>query len=266
MALGAVGGGLAISGGATPLALALDFATFAVAAVLFAGLRTPAGAPVRGEPRASARSYLFRRRRILLLVGSFSVATFATGLTNTTLPGLLEGRLGLGAGSYGFGIAALAAGLGIGEVTVGFSRVGTSSGRWIGVGLLLAGGLLTLLALNTHPQTAFLFLALVGYVDGSTDILYDLVIQRSVDERYYGAVFGVSSAVTATTMVLGFALAPLLGRLVGPAGVVLISGGAFAGVGHGRVAAMARASQEERRGSQYLERPRSARHPQRSQG
>ncbi|MDX6511997.1 MAG: hypothetical protein QOE36_1501 [Gaiellaceae bacterium] len=245
MALGATGGGLALSAGSAPLALAIDIATFAIAAALLAGLRIPAGAaPKPGEPRASARSYLLRRRRILLLVGSFAVATFATGLTNTTLPGLLEGRLGLGAGSYGFGIAALAAGLAIGEVTVGFSRIGSSAGRWIGVGLLLAGGLLTLLAFDTHPQTAFLFLALIGYVDGSTDILYDLVIQRSVDERYYGAVFGLSSAVTATTMVLGFALAPLLGRLVGPAGVVLISGGAFGGAGTVALVAMGRAVRE----------------------
>jgi hypothetical protein len=65
---------------------------------------------------------------VLLLITSFAVATLATGLTNATLPSFLEDTQGLSSGGYGFGIAALATGLLLGEALVGFSRVGATAG------------------------------------------------------------------------------------------------------------------------------------------
>ncbi|HEY2937610.1 MAG TPA: MFS transporter [Gaiellaceae bacterium] len=229
MALGASGAGLALAASTAPAALLLDIATFAIAAALFSRLRV--AAPSTGSRRSSgthgAWRYVASRRRILLLIGSFGVATFATGLTNTILPRFLAGNAGLGPGGYGFGIAALAAGLAVGETVVGFTPVGATAGRWIGVGLLMTGGILCTLATSHHAASIFLFLGLVGFIDGSTDILFDLVIQREASPEYYGATFGVSSALTSTTMVGGFALAAPLGALVSPGGVVAISGAAF---------------------------------------
>jgi hypothetical protein len=152
-------------------------------------------------------------------------------LTNTILPRFLAHHAGLGEGGYGFGVAALAGGLALGELVVGFSRIGLTAGRWIGVGLVMTGGILFLLSASAHAPSVLLFLGLIGFIDGSTDILYDLVIQREARPEHYGAVFGLSSALTATTMVAGFALAAPLGSLVSPGGVVAVSGAAFAAAG-----------------------------------
>ena len=59
------------------------------------------------------------KRLILIVVLAFGAATIATGLTNATLPRFLDGQLGLGPGAYGFGLAALAGGLALGETVIG---------------------------------------------------------------------------------------------------------------------------------------------------
>jgi hypothetical protein len=241
MAVGAGAAGVAVAATQVPLALALDIATFAVGAALFARVRV-ALLPARARAeraRESGFRYLRGKPRILLLVLSFSVATFATGLTNATLPRLLGGIPGFDSGSYGFGIAVLAGGLAVGEIAVGFSRIGSTAGRWIGAGLLLASALLGLLALSNHAPSALLALALLGFVDGSTDILYDLVIQREIDPRYYGAVFGLSSASMAATMVGAIALAPVLGDFMSGRAVVIVGSAGFAAGGIVALAAMA---------------------------
>jgi MFS family permease len=222
MALGAVGAGLALSFAGVGVALAADILTFLVAVLFFSRLPAPK-AVERGdrEPRVSAVRYLLRSRSLLVLVLSFAAATFATGLTNATLPRLLEQEIGLGSGSYGYGIAALAAGLALGGVTVGFARVGPTAGRWIGLGLLLMAGLFVLLGLAEHAPTALLAIALIGFVDGTTDVLFETSVQREADSRHYGAVFGMASALMTTTMMAAVALAPLANRLLDPRRVVV---------------------------------------------
>jgi hypothetical protein len=168
--------------------------------------------------------YLLRRRTVLLLISSFAVATLATGLTNATLPSFLEDVQGLGSGGYGFGIAALATGLLLGEALVGFSRVGATAGRWIGAGLIVMAALFVALALTVHAPTALLLLALIGLVDGTTDVLFETVVQRETDPRYLGAVFGFASAFVSATMTGAFAVAPLVGEVVDASGVIMSGG------------------------------------------
>jgi MFS family permease len=224
MALGAVGAGLALSFAGVGIALAVDILTFLVAVLFFSRLPPPAPSsaePAIREPRGSAVRYLLRSRSLLVLVLSFAAATFATGLTNATLPRLLDHEIGLGPGSYGYGMAALAAGLALGGVTVGFTRVGPTAGRWIGLGLLLMAGLFVLLGLAEHAPTALLAIALIGFVDGTTDVLFETSVQREADSRHYGAVFGIASAVMMTTMMAAVALAPLANGLLDPRRVVV---------------------------------------------
>jgi hypothetical protein len=168
--------------------------------------------------------YVLRRRTVLLLISSFAVATLATGLTNATLPSFLEDVQGLGSGGYGFGIAALATGLLLGEALVGFSRVGATAGRWIGAGLIVMAALFVALALTVHAPTALLLLALIGLVDGTTDVLFETVVQRETDPRYLGAVFGFASAFVSATMTGAFAVAPLVGGLFAASGVIMVAG------------------------------------------
>lgn len=240
MALGASGAGVALSSVGAPAALIGDLVTFAVAAALFAAIRVPT-APAdqveRRRPRESLR-YVRRERTIVLLIVAFGAATFATGLTNTILPRFFEHDLGSGAGGYAFAVACLAGGLALGEAAVGFTRVGSSAGHWIGGGLLLTSGLFGLLALERQAAAAYLFIALIGFVDGTTDILFDLAVQRHARPSHFGAVFGFASAFMSTTMVLAFALAPLANSVLTTPVTLLVAGGFFFGGGAIALAAM----------------------------
>jgi hypothetical protein len=228
MALGAVGAGAALSFvGPTP-ALVVDLVSFVLAFVLFRGIRVEREAAGRRRKDGSLGGlrYLLRRRRLLLLVLSFASATLATGLANATFPGFFNLQLGLGAGGYGFALAALAGGLALGEALVGFARTGEAAGRWIGAGLLMMAGFFVLLGTGTHLPTALLVIAAIGFVDGTTDVLFETFIQHEADPAYYGAVFGLASAFMTTTMIGAIAAAPLLNRLVSPAAVI-VSGSGF---------------------------------------
>jgi hypothetical protein len=226
MALGAFGAGIALSASGTAAALAVDLATFVVAAALYAGIReaeavSPACAAARGF--VAGLRYLLGRRALLVVVLAFSTATLATGLTNATLPGFLGGELGLGPEAYGFGFGALATGLALGQAVVGFSRIGDAAGRWIGLALLLMAGLLALLSLVAHGPTALLLLGLVGLVDGTTDVLFDTAVQQEADPSQYGRVFGFAKAFVTTTLLGSVAAAPLANSLGPPHGVIMFA-------------------------------------------
>ena len=223
MALGAVGAGAALSWfGAAP-ALMVDLATFGIAIVLFLGVRPEREtAPRRREPgQPGGFRYLMGRRRLLLLVLAFASATLATGLANATFPGFFDLELGLGSGGYGFAFAALATGLTLGQALVGFARTGDAASRWIGAGLVVMASFFVLLALGTHLPTALLVIAAIGFVDGTTDVLYETFVQREADPEYYGAVFGLSAAFMTTTMVGAIGVAPVLNDIVAPRKVIL---------------------------------------------
>lgn len=226
MALGAVAAGIALDAGRTVPALAVDIGTFLVSALLLRGLLATPRRSRRGGALEGLR-VLRGRRLVLLLIASFSTATAATGLVNATLPSLLSSH-GLGAGGYGFGMAALAGGAAVGEAIVGLCALAPTADRWIGGGLLTMAVLFGLLAVTSYGPTALLCIAAVGCVDGTTDVVYSTVLQRESDERHLGAVFGLSTSMMTTTMVLSFALAPVGGALVGSAGVVAIAAGVLA--------------------------------------
>jgi hypothetical protein len=224
MAAGAVGAGVALSAASTSFALACATLPFAAAVFLYAGVRVREGVAVTGEARRGALAglrYLLGRRRLLTVVVAFASATLATGLTNATLPRFLDGDLHLGAGSYGFGLGALAAGLALGEATVGLARVGETGTRWIGAALLCMAGLFVLLGFTEHGPTALLFLGLIGFLDGTTDVLFDTFVQRETDAPYYGRVFGFASAFMMSTMMGAVAIAPLLNHIASPRVVIL---------------------------------------------
>jgi len=227
-AIGALGGGAAVAAAGAPVALAVDLLTFAVAAGLYA--RLPHVLACRAErPRFRATfagaSHLVRNRAVLVVVSAFAAATIATGLTNATLPRLLE-HMGFGGGGYGYGMGALGAGLLLGETFVGCTRVGTAGARWIAAALLTMSGLLALLGLGTSPATALFFLAAIGFVDGTTDVLFDTILQRETDPAHHGSVFGFASAFFTTTMIGAIALAPVLNAVLAP-GHVLVGAAAF---------------------------------------
>lgn len=226
MAVGALMAGIALAASETAVALAVDLGTFVVAASLYWGIKARP-VPLDRNPvttvLVSGFRYLFSRRLLLVVVGAFSAATIATGLTNATLPRFLDGELGMGPGAYGFGLAALAGGLAAGEAVVGFARIGETGGRWIGVALLFMCGLFATLAYTEDAPTALLLLALIGFVDGTTDVLFETIVQREAEPQFYGRVFGLASAFFTTTMMGAVAAAPLVNRIASPQAVILVA-------------------------------------------
>lgn len=230
MALGALSAGIALAMADVVVALVIDLATFFIAATLFwrIGARVPRTAKGSTGGLVDGVRYLLRNRSVLVVVAAFGAATIATGLTNATLPRFLDEQLGLGEGAYGFGLAALACGLAVGQAFVGLARVGSGAGRWIGAGLLVMASLFVALGYTAHAPTALLLLALIGFVDGTTDVLFETVVQRESDPRYYGRVFGFASMFMTTTMMGALAAAPIVNRIAMPQEVIVFAGLALA--------------------------------------
>jgi len=226
MAIGALLAGIALTAADATLALAVDLVTFVIAAALYWSVANATVAIKQTVPTGgivAGVKYVLGKRVILIVVLSFGAATVATGLTNATLPRFLDGQLGLGPGAYGFGLAALAGGLALGETVVGFARVGASSARWIGVALIFMAAVFMTLASTTHAPTALLLLACIGFLDGTTDVLFETIVQREADPQYYGRVFGLASAFFTTTMMSAVATAPLLNQIAGPQTVIMVA-------------------------------------------
>ncbi|HVN60178.1 MAG TPA: MFS transporter, partial [Gaiellaceae bacterium] len=226
MAIGALCAGLILTSvGAAP-ALAIDVVTFGVAALCYC--RLPA-VPTLGQDDARAGAlaglrHLLVRRRLVVLLAAFATATLATGLVNATLPRFLDGVGGLDARSYGFGFAAIAAGLASGQAFIGLTRFGGCAVRWIGAGLVAMASLLIMLSLSTQSATVILVLFGIGFVDGTTDVLFETVVQQEADPQYLGSIFGFAAAFVTATMLIAVALAPLANEILPAQRVVLASG------------------------------------------
>ena len=226
MALGALAAGIALTTASAAVALSFDLLTFVVAAFLYMGIRVRPVAASARPPRGGLVEgfrYIANRRLLLVVICAFAAATMATGLTNATLPRFLGTELGLGPGAYGFGFAALAGGLALGSAVTGLAPVGEIGGRWIGVALLLMASMFGVLALTQHAPTALLLLGLIGFLDGTTDVLFDTIVQRDVHPAYYGRVFGLSSAFFTMSMMGAVALAPLANGLGSSHNVIFVA-------------------------------------------
>src|SRR5204863_3092281 len=134
--------------------LLANLVSYALALVLFTRIKTVDDAG--GARRAAARGgfaaglrYVSASRALAVVVGSFALVTLATGLVNATLPKFTTG-LGLGAGGYGFALAALACGMMTGEALTGAVAEHVDA-RWLGPALAAMGGLFVAFAWASSP-------------------------------------------------------------------------------------------------------------------
>jgi MFS family permease len=235
-ALGAVSGGAIVALLGIRAAIGADIASFALAALVYVGVRVPPGSverAARAASRLSGLRYLLGRRRLLVLVAAFGAATLATGLVNITLPRLLETDGHVGAGGYGYSMAAITLGLAIGGTAVGTLRLGSAASRWIGCGLIVMSAFLACLALDRDVPTIFLILVGIGVVDGTTDIVFETIVQREAEQHLLGAVFGFAASFVRMTMIFSVVLAPVLNHLFPPGRVVLAAAAFLLVVGVG---------------------------------
>jgi hypothetical protein len=99
------------------------------------------------------------------------------------------------------------------------------------------GATFLVLGLERHGPTALLVIGAIGFVDGTTEIVFDTVVQHEASPAHIGAVFGFAGALMSSTMIGAVALAPLANRLLGSGGavvaasLVLVAAGAMAVAG-----------------------------------
>ena len=215
--VGSVVGGASVSLFGIGPALAIDFATFVVAALLYARFpHTPPAAPTTGEAEHARRRDLMKvlvtNRVVFGLVSSFTIATAAMGLLNASLPRFFELRIGDDS-AYGYAIAAIGAGLLCGEALTAFIRRESVARRSIGLAFIACAAALYVMAHTTVGATAFLMLFLVGAADGTTEVVYDTLVQLNVARRMQAGVFALTSSVQNAGMVVGLLAAPALAHV-----------------------------------------------------
>jgi hypothetical protein len=216
---GSPAGGLAVGLGGAPLAFGFDAATFVVATLAIAALRTraaevaPEGEPKRGIVRDTLDGLRYVRRNpvlrstLLLLAGmEFAV----TGPINVGMPAVSTEQ---GWGPSGFGIVLGAFGLGAALGPLTLTLFGPRLAR-PGLSALLASaaGCVVYAAVVFSPVLAYVCVAAVLF--GSTvnflSAIFIPVLQRNSDAAYIGRVMSM--------MAFGFTgLAPLSMALTGTA-------------------------------------------------
>ncbi len=233
-ALGAAGGGaLVVLLGIRP-ALGIDIATFVLAALVYVGVRVPPGAVERAARARAACTACATSSHGAACSCSWRRSArrrWRRALSTRRCRDCSSMRTHVGAGGYGYSLAAITLGLAIGETAVGTLRLGSGASRWIGCGLVVMAAFLALLALDRDVPTIFLILACIGIVDGTTDIVFETVVQREAEEHVLGSVFGFAGAFVRTTMIFSVALAPVLNRLFPPNEVVLTAAAFLVAVG-----------------------------------
>lgn len=242
MATGALVGGVVIVTLGVAGAFAVVLASAAVAALLLRATRTldaPAATSGDGNGLGAGFAYLAASPAVVVVVGAFAAATLATGLTSATLPRFLD-DVGLGPQAYGFGIAALAGGLAIGEAAAGFVPVDRITPRWI---VWALGAMALALAAAAHAPTGALALVLLGAVgvaDGTSELVFATVVQRECDSRYLGRIFGFASACMTTTTIAAVGAAPFVNAIAAPSTALTVAAGCLLAGAAGTCLATAR--------------------------
>lgn len=228
LAGGALAGGLVLGLAGPQPAVAAAAVCSGAATIVYSRIAGAGGPGISARRKTGLRDgvrHLLSRRTVLVVIVAFATATVATGLANATLPRFLGEELGLGPSGYGFGLAALAFGLALGEAAAGLLAVERVLPRSIGFSLLAMGLLFAALAVAPNAWVALTLLALVGIADGTSEVVFDTVVQRECDPAYLGAVFGLGAALVRTSLVGAVAVAPLLNAVAAP-GVVIFVGSA----------------------------------------
>ena len=177
------------------------------------------GAELLGGMRA-----IFGDRSVALLVGLFAAQTFVDGLLGVLIAVVALDYLGGGAATVGWLNAASGVGgivgAGIAGVLVGRGRLAAD----FGVGVLLFGLPLALLAAWKSEGLALLLLAVIGIGNTVADVSGMTLLQRVTPASVVGRVFGVLESILLLTVALGAAVAPVLVWALGTRGALVAAG------------------------------------------
>ena len=212
VAIGPIVGGVLVAAGGTSLALAVDAATFAGAALVISRLRTTrAGRQDAGRTTivADAREGLtYALRNPIARVITFTMIAVVAflGVDEVALPFLVRDTLGGGPVAYGLAFGAFGVGMLGASLYLAF-RPGRAAGPiyLAGVATGGVGAIATGLAPSLGAVVAFYGTAGVG--NGLDNVASNTLIQRHVPREMLGRVFGL----VASAAYGGGAIAALVG-------------------------------------------------------
>jgi MFS family permease len=167
---------------------------------------------------------IFKSRSVALLVGLFAAQTFVDGLLSVLIAVVALDYLSGGASTVGWlnaasGIGGLV-GAGLAGVLVGRGRLAAD----FGLGVLVFGLPLALLATWKSEGLAFVLLAGVGIGNTLADVSGMTLLQRVTPPEVVGRVFGVLESVLLLTVALGAGAAPALVSAFGARGALVVAG------------------------------------------
>jgi MFS family permease len=172
--------------------LGLNAATFAVSALLVAGLRVRTCAPEPGEGEARVRlRAVLADRAVRGLIGASGVVTLAAATMNVAELVLADRDLGAGASGYALLVSVYGAGLAAGSLLAG--RGGDERRRHVaGIACLGLGMVAT--ALAPVLAAALVTFAVTGLGNGLFIVSNRVLLQRRVPERFHARAFGFLDA------------------------------------------------------------------------
>jgi predicted MFS family arabinose efflux permease len=241
LALGPALGGLLLVLGSPGVAFAFNAGTFLLSAAAVSRIRVDLGPEARDATKdantsgAKPAGLVARMREgigavvssadVLVLVGAWSAAALLYGLEIVLLALVATRLLGIGDTGLSFLYAAFGVG-GVGAAIIAHRAASRSrQGVIIAVTTMIPGLALT--------GFAFTHVAAVGYVlaavDGAASIVLDVLVvtslQRMLGNDVLGRALGAIDSLVVGAILLGSVLAPVLVRLAGVRGALVIGGG-----------------------------------------
>jgi MFS family permease len=226
----ALGGLLLVTTGTATVFLATAAALVASALVILR-ISGPASLTSEARPAESVVEELLagvraigQDRKVALLVGLFAAQTFVDGLLGVLIAVVALSYLDAGAAAVGWLNAASGVGGVLGAVVaaalVGRGRLAAD----FGVGVVLFGVPLALLATWRSETFALLLLAVVGVGNTLADVSGFTLLQRSAPDAVLARVFGVLESLLLLTVGLGAVVAPVLVSTLGTRGALIVAG------------------------------------------
>jgi MFS family permease len=201
-----------------------------VISILLVGRIGVSGAPAHEASEGRARSLLAgwvtigAEPSLRVIVGLFALQTLVAGMFNVLVVVLALEVLDTGTA----GVGLLDGVVGIGAVVAVALVAGVAGRRRLagafGVGLLLWGVPLILVAASSQIAVVVLLLLLVGVGNTLTDVTGITLLQRAAPDAVLGRVFGAFEALIILTMGLGSLLAPVLVSSIGTRGALVVAG------------------------------------------
>jgi MFS family permease len=164
-----------------------------------------------------------------LIVGLFAIQTFVAGYLASSVVLVAFDLLHRGAAWVGYLEAAIGVG-GLVGVLLSASLVGKRDlSAPFGIGVVLFGAPLLLVAAWSNPAIGLLAMAIIGLGNALTDVGGVTLLQRATPDAVRARVFSVLESTMLAMMALGGLTAPLLADAVGLRGALIV-GGALPGI------------------------------------